>query len=197
MTQCIPCRNKNARGNNMKLLVVVDMQIDFISGSLGSCDALKVVPNIAKLIREFDGIIAVTYDTHGEDYLSTQEGQILPVRHCIENSAGWQLHPEVAQALAECASKVAYTIKKPAFGSLELANQIAVLGKKHTIDEIVIAGLCTDICVISNALLIKAAVPEVKITVDASCCAGTSPENHNNALKAMHMCHICLQNHKL
>lgn len=169
-----------------RLLVVVDMQKDFIDGALGTAEAVKIVDNVARKIKEFDGDIVYTMDTHTEDYLSTNEGRRLPVRHCITGSDGWQLNGVIEDALK---SRGAYEKRymKNTFGSTLLAEDLA---KEYALEEIVLVGLCTDICVISNALLLKAFMPEIKITVDGSCCAGVTPESHENALAAMKMCQI-------
>jgi Amidases related to nicotinamidase len=171
----------------MKVLVVVDMQNDFITGSLGTDEAVKIVPNVVQRIAEFDGEILATMDTHHADYLNTQEGKNLPVPHCIKTTDGWNLCQSVADVLWE---KRGETFRKPAFGSCDLAFHLAKGNIREQLDEIVLVGLCTDVCVISNALLIKAFLPEVKITVDASCCAGVTPESHKTALAAMKMCQI-------
>ena len=146
------------------LLVVVDMQIDFISGALGTKEAETIVPAVIQRIREFPGDVVYTRDTHGADYLSTQEGKHLPVVHCISGTAGWEIHPDVLQA-----------------------------GYGKTVQiKVTLIGLCTDICVISNALCLKAALWETPIGVRPSCCAGVTPESHNNALSALQMCQIDL-----
>lgn len=181
----------------MKVLVVVDMQKDFVDGALGSTEAQAIVSNVCNKIKAFDGVFAVTFDTHQEDYLNTQEGSKLPVAHCIKGTEGWKLDCSVAAALEErmtvnkCESHVFY---KPTFGSVELAEKLVELHSKEPIEEIVLIGLCTDICVISNAMLIKAFLPEIKITVDASCCSGVTPDSHQNALNAMKMCQINIEN---
>ena len=166
-----------------KLLLVVDMQNDFIHGALGTKEAMEILPKVIDKIKNHKGEIIFTRDTHGKEYLKTQEGKNLPVEHCIEGTYGWQLHEEI-QRLAE--KKESRIINKPSFGSLELPNII----KDFKISNIEIVGLCTDICVISNAMILKAAMPEVNISVDSSCCAGVTPESHDNALKAMKMCQI-------
>lgn len=175
----------------MKLLVVVDMQNDFVSGSLGSADAQAIVGNVAALIRAFDGEILYTMDTHLPDYLDTQEGRRLPVRHCIAGTEGWQLDPEIARALAgRKAADEAHMVVKGTFGPKDLPQRIQpLLGVDEPLD-VTVVGLCTDICVISTALLIKAFYPEAHITVDASCCAGASREGHRTALAAMGPCQI-------
>ena len=165
------------------LLVVVDMQIDFISGALGTKEAETIVPAVIQRIQEFPGDVVYTRDTHGTDYLSTQEGKHLPVVHCISGTAGWEIHPDVLQAGY---GKTVQIIDKPTFGSQALCR----FAETENYDAIELIGLCTDICVISNALLVKAALPEVPIIVDAACCAGVTPESHENALNAMKMCQI-------
>ncbi len=160
----------------MKYLIVVDMQVDFISGSLGSDDAIRIVPNVAEKIKGFGGRVIFTRDTHGENYMETQEGKKLPVKHCIKGTDGWQICPELMPYAENIIDKVT-------FGSVELPSVIK--SYNDDIDEIELCGLCTDICVISNAMVLKAAFPEVKITVDQSCCAGVTKESHNIAISAM------------
>lgn len=167
----------------MNYLIVVDMQVDFVNGALGTAEAVGIVPAVEKRIREFDGKVIFTRDTHQENYLSTQEGRNLPVPHCIRDTFGWQIIPEL-QPL--CTS----VIDKPTFGSTALMELLRSEHEKQPIGSITLIGLCTDICVISNALLLKAAMPEVEISVDAACCAGVTPESHANALAAMKMCQI-------
>lgn len=169
-----------------KVLVVVDMQKDFVDGSLGTKEAVQIVPKVAEKIRAFDGDIFVTYDTHFENYLETAEGRKLPVEHCIKGTDGWKLDKDVAAAL----EGKAYTpVEKLTFGSVALPGMIekAAGGEEFCVELI---GLCTDICVVSNALLIKAAFPEVPIAVDSSCCAGVTPEKHEAALETMRSCQI-------
>ena len=168
----------------MHVLVVVDMQKDFIDGALGTKEAQAIVPRVVEKIENFDGRVIATRDTHGENYLQTAEGKKLPVVHCIQGTDGWQLHPDIAALISR------KPIDKPTFGSTELAKLLEKCHSDHTIDSITLVGLCTDICVISNALLLKAVLPEVPIFVDASCCAGVTPESHENALRAMEMCQI-------
>lgn len=160
----------------MKYLIVVDMQVDFISGALGSDLAKAIVPNVVNKVKSFDGTVIFTRDTHFSDYMNTQEGKNLPVTHCIKDSDGWQICDE----LKPYAKTV---IDKITFGSVELPKLIESYGE--TIERIELCGLCTDICVISNAFLLKAAFPEVPITVDSACSAGVTIESHNNALSAM------------
>ena len=160
----------------MKYLIVVDMQVDFITGALGSDLATAIVPNVVEKVKHFDGKVIFTRDTHFADYMSTQEGRNLPVPHCIKNSDGWQICDELLP-FAET------VVDKPTFGSTALAHLLA--SSAESMEEIELCGLCTDICVISNAMILKAAFPEVKMTVDASCCAGVTVESHNTALNAM------------
>lgn len=167
----------------MDVLVVVDMQNDFISGSLGTPEAVRIVPSVIQKIKAFKGEVLFTRDTHSKDYLKTQEGRNLPVEHCIKDSDGWALYPQIA-ALAE-EGKI---IDKPGFGSLELPEKIKTLVGEP--DSITLIGLCTDICVISNAMILKAFFPETPIWVDATCCAGVTPESHERALESMKTCQI-------
>jgi nicotinamidase-related amidase len=160
----------------MKYLIVVDMQVDFISGALGSRDAEAIVPRVLDKVKGFDGKVIFTRDTHLDDYLTTQEGKKLPVSHCIKGSEGWQICTELSPYAKDI-------IDKPTFGSMFLPEFIKSLGEP--IEKIELCGLCTDICVISNAMVLKAAFPEVSISVDASCSAGVTPESHSTALAAM------------
>ena len=173
----------------MKYLIVVDMQNDFITGSLGTKEAEAILPKVIEKVKNFDGTVIYTKDTHQADYLTTQEGKNLPVEHCIEGTWGWMLADELEEL-----SKKNEVINKPTFGSVELANYLAEENKKNVIEEIELCGLCTDICVISNALVIKASLTEVPVTVDASCCAGVTPESHFNALSSMKMCQVEVRN---
>lgn len=169
-----------------KILVVVDMQKDFVDGALGSKEAIAIVPSVVKKISEFDGEIYVTYDTHFENYMDTAEGKMLPVPHCIKDTDGWKLNDEVEQALA---AKNYTPVEKKTFGSVDLP----ILIKKAVGDEeftVELIGLCTDICVVSNALIIKANFPEAPINVDAACCAGVTPKKHKAALETMRSCQI-------
>lgn len=173
----------------MKVLVVVDMQNDFINGALGTKEAEAVVPGVVEKIREFDGKIIATRDTHGEDYLESEEGKHLPVVHCVKGTEGWEIRREVEEALR--AKSGYWVIDKPAFGSVELGECVKKLDEtEESVEEITLIGLCTDICVISNALLLKAYLPEVPVRVEASCCAGVTPQSHEQALEAMKMCQI-------
>ena len=168
----------------MDILIVVDMQNDFIDGTLGTEEAVKIVPKVVKKIKEFDGIVLATRDTHSEEYLETQEGKKLPIKHCIKNSTGWEIRKEVSEVLN------AKIIDKPTFGSLELAENLKELNSKEKIESITLIGLCTDICVISNAIIAKASLPEVPIIIDSNCCAGVTIESHTRALEAMKSCQI-------
>ena len=160
----------------MKYLIVVDMQNDFITGSLGSSHAAGIIPAVVKKVKSFDGSVIFTRDTHGTDYMDTQEGRKLPVVHCVKGTNGW----EICDALKPYVKTV---VDKITFGSMELPGILAAFGEP--VEEITLCGLCTDICVISNAMILKAAFPEVQIIVDASCCAGVTMESHRTALNAM------------
>ncbi|MDO5409778.1 MAG: isochorismatase family cysteine hydrolase [Lachnospiraceae bacterium] len=167
-----------------KLLVVVDMQVDFVNGSLGTAEAVSIVPAVVNKITaelENGSTVVFTKDTHFENYLETQEGKNLPVVHCVKGTEGWELVPELRKLAAE-----RMVIEKVTFGSTKLAHYAA----QNQFDEIELIGLCTDICVISNALLMKAALPEALIKVCEACCAGVTPQSHKNALEAMKMCQI-------
>lgn len=160
----------------MKYLIVVDMQVDFISGSLGSPLAVTIVPNVAEKVKNFDGRVIFTRDTHFENYMNTLEGKNLPVPHCVKDSDGWQICDEL-KSYAET------VVDKTTFGSIELPKLLESFGEP--IEKIELCGLCTDICVISNAMVLKAAFPEVPIAVYSACSAGVSVESHNTALDAM------------
>lgn len=172
-----------------KILIVIDMQNDFIDAALGTEEAVAIVEAAKEKIRSYpaENVIA-TMDTHGENYMQTQEGKYLPVPHCIKGTEGWQIRPDIAELLDG-----AKIIEKPTFGSIALAESLKALSERETI-ELELIGLCTDICVVSNALLLKAAMPEVKISVDASCCAGVTPEKHLAALETMRSCQIQIIN---
>lgn len=170
------------------ILIVVDMQNDFIDGALGTKEAQAIVPLVAEKIKSFKGKVIFTRDTHGEDYLNTQEGRKLPVPHCIKGTDGWQIAPELNKLCKQP------PVDKVTFGSSELAELLKAENEKESIDSITLIGLCTDICVISNAMVLKAFLPETEIIVDASCCAGVTPESHNTALEAMKVCQIRIDN---
>ena len=167
-----------------QILIIVDMQNDFIDGALGTKEAVAIVPKVEDKIRNFDGEVFFTRDTHETWYLETQEGKNLPVPHCIRGTEGWQIRKELD------ALRKTEPIDKETFGSTDLAADLLALHEDEEIGSITLVGLCTDICVISNTLLLKATLPEVPIYVDAACCAGVTPESHENALKAMETCQI-------
>lgn len=170
-----------------KLLVIIDMQQDFTYGALKNQAAIDIIPAIVRKAEQFPGEVVFTQDTHGPDYLSTQEGRRLPVPHCIQGTPGWELVAPLDQLCREKGCKV---YCKPSFGSTGLAHPLAAAHCAEPYEEIQLVGVCTDICVISNALLLKAALPEVPITVDAACCAGVTPESHATALAAMRACQV-------
>ena len=168
-----------------KILIVVDIQKDFVDGSLGTNEAVRIVDNAVRKIKSHDGKIYVTFDTHEDNYLNTSEGKNLPVSHCIKGTEGHALDTKIINALI---NKDWVAVEKPTFGSTELPTLIK---NNHGTDiEIDLIGLCTDICVVSNALILKALYPDTEITVDASCCACVTPESHKAALLTMKMCQI-------
>lgn len=169
----------------MRYLLVIDMQNDFIDGALGTAEAVAIVPLVAQKIaqRRAEGFqVIFTRDTHAENYLLTQEGRKLPVVHCLRGTHGWQITDKLPVASGD------QIVDKVTFGAFALPQYL------HEPEEIELVGLCTDICVISNAMLLKAAFPETELSVDAACCAGVSPECHRNALNAMKMCQISIEN---
>ena len=171
-----------------KILVAVDLQNDFIDGALGTKEAQAIIPAAAARIRELreaGAEIFATLDTHGEDYPQTQEGRKLPVAHCIRNTEGWQLNPVIREALGDCTP-----VEKPAFGSTRLPEMIRERIGEEKDAAIELLGLCTDICVVSNALILKAAFPEAAVQVNSACCAGVTPEKHRAALETMASCQI-------
>ena len=171
-----------------KLLIVIDMQKDFIDGALGSKEAEAIVPAVLAEIRKYTPEdVIFTRDTHEKDYLNTQEGNMLPVPHCIRGTDGWQIRPELADAAPE-----ALVFDKPTFGSTALAGHIRNLSDSEEI-EVEICGLCTDICVVSNALLIKAACPEIRISLNPALCAGVKTEKHKAAIETMASCQIIIK----
>ncbi|MBR5658901.1 MAG: cysteine hydrolase [Lachnospiraceae bacterium] len=175
-----------------KLLIVVDMQNDFVTGALRNEDAIAIVPTVAEKIRaakEAGTEVIFTRDTHFEDYMETEEGRNLPVLHCLKGTEGWEIIDEL-KAWTEDAK----IIDKITFGARELGDYLAEENEKEKIDEVELIGICTDICVISNALLTKAFLPNIPIGVDAACCAGITPQTHKNALEAMKMCQIRVTN---
>lgn len=174
----------------MNVLIVVDMQNDFVSGALGTPEAREIVPAVVERVEE--GVrrgerILFTRDTHGADYLETQEGKHLPVPHCIRGTEGW----EIVEPLRKYAE---HPIDKPTFGSSQLDRLLLAENEGTPIEKVTLIGLCTDICVISNALLVKAFLPEAEVAVDAACCAGVTPESHRTALAAMGPCQISVEN---
>ena len=176
----------------MNILIVVDMQNDFIDGALGTAEAAAIVPAVVEKIRHFEGRILYTRDTHSDRYLDTQEGRNLPVPHCIKGTPGWEIRSEIAALQQEPPIDKA-TFGSPALGNLLKAQDDELKSQgKSGIEAVTLIGLCTDICVISNALLVKAFLPEVPVIVDASCCAGVTPESHRTALDAMKMCQIMI-----
>lgn len=178
----------------MKILVVIDMQNDFIDGALGTKEAQAIVPKVAEKIKNFDGKVFYTRDTHDEKYLETQEGKNLLVKHCIRGTDGWKLTPEIDVL---CEGDI---LNKSSFGSIELGfklndyrSNLRVI-KNERVESITLIGVCTDICVISNAMILKAFFPDKPIIVDAACCAGSTPESHKNALAVMKTCQIQIEN---
>lgn len=169
----------------MKILVVVDMQNDFIDGALGTPEAVSIVPYVKEVIESFDGKVLFTRDTHFADYMDTQEGKNLPVPHCVKDTEGWQIRKEL-DALRKTPA-----IDKITFGSKDL---VEILKEEPSVESITFVGLCTDICVISNVMLTKAFFPEIPLIVDAKACAGVTPESHQNALAAMKMCQVRIVN---
>lgn len=187
-----------------KVLIVVDMQNDFITGVLGTEEARAITPKVAQYIRDHadkDTVLFFTRDTHDADYLNTQEGKKLPVPHCLKDTYGWELAPEMEEVIYDTRDKYSdfdtyfpyvsdHIIDKPTFGSIDLQNLLYVLDEEDDVKEITLLGVCTDICVISNAMLAKATLPEATVKVVADCCAGVSPETHKTALEAMKLCQI-------
>ena len=189
-----------------KVLVVVDMQNDFCGpdGVLTTPEAQAIVPKVAQYIRDNankDTVLFFTRDTHDTNYLDTQEGRRLPILHCLKDTYGWELVPEMEEAIYDTRGKYSdfdtyfpfvsdHIINKPTFGSVDFQNLLYILDEEDDIEEITFLGVCTDICVISNAILAKATLPEATIKVVANCCAGVSPERHNAALEAMDYCQI-------
>lgn len=170
------------------VLVVVDMQNDFIDGALGTKEAEAIVPKVKEKIENFEGTVLYTRDTHTHEYMSTQEGRNLPVEHCIKGSFGWQIRTEL-DVLRNTPA-----IDKVTFGSSLLPEKLLAMNAVDPIESITFVGLCTDICVISNVMITKAFLPEVPVIVDAVCCAGVTPESHKNALEAMKVCQVKVEN---
>ncbi|MBO5230084.1 MAG: cysteine hydrolase [Clostridia bacterium] len=173
----------------MNFLIVIDMQNDFIDGVLGTKEAVAILPAVKERIKNFNGRVLFTRDTHESDYLSTQEGRNLPVEHCMRDTHGWQINAELDALRKE------EPIDKPVFGSVALGQLLKAYDTyEEKIENITLIGVCTDICVISNAMLIKSFLPETPIFVDAACCAGVTPESHERALDAMAVCQIKVLN---
>lgn len=170
------------------ILLVIDMQNDFIDGALGTAEAVSIVENVVRKVRDFAGTVIFTRDTHEEGYMDTQEGRNLPVPHCIRGTHGWEICGALQPYVRED------VIDKVTFGSSELGGILKKMNETEPVGSITLVGLCTDICVISNAMIAKAFLPEVPVTVDAACCAGVTPESHRNALAAMKMCQITVEN---
>jgi nicotinamidase-related amidase len=193
-----------------KVLVIVDMQNDFVDGALGTPEAQAIVPKVADYIREHvdeNTVLLITKDTHNTNYMETLEGKNLPVAHCIKNTHGWELAPAIQEAIYDTREKYNsfdsyfpyvgdHIIEKPTFGSVDFQNLLYVLdedtytGRVGQVEEITLMGLCTGICVLSNAILAKATFPEVPVRVVADCCACVTPTSHQTALDAMKLCQI-------
>ncbi len=173
----------------MKYLIVVDVQKDFVGGDLGSKEAAEMLSSLIQKVKSFDGEVIFTKDTHFENYLETQEGRLLPVKHCIKNTDGWEFPTELAP-LAE--GRKVY--EKSAFASRQLAEDMLKSYECGKVDSVELVGICTDICVVSNALMLKGFMPELTISVDASCCAGVTPQKHNAALDTMESCQVIVTN---
>ena len=167
-------------------LIVVDMQNDFVDGALGTPEAQAILPYVKSLINDFSGEIIYTRDTHSEDYLSTREGRHLPVKHCTLGTQGWQ----IVDGIYKPGSRV---FDKPTFGSYELAEFLFAENEREPIADVTLIGVCTDICVVSNAMLIKARLPEIDVCVDSRACAGVTPASHDAALATMGMCQIIIK----
>jgi nicotinamidase-related amidase len=171
-----------------KILIVVDIQKDFVDGSLGTKEAVAIIGNACERIKSHNGKIYVTFDTHGSDYMDSSEGKNLPVSHCIKGTDGHALDENIKNALD---GKDWVAVEKPTFGSVDLP---VIIKNNHGTDvEIELIGLCTDICVVSNALILKANFPESKIAVVENCCAGVTPEKHNAAIETMKSCQIVIE----
>lgn len=176
-----------------KYLVVVDMQNDFVDGALGTPEAVTIVPKVVEKINGFNGSIFVTMDTHDDGYMNTLEGHKLPVPHCVQGTEGYKLNGEVMEALGGRSYNI---VRKNVFGSVVLAHRIVddLFNHYENPDgagfSIELVGLCTDICVVANAIILKTFFPEAEISVDASCCAGTTPDKHRDALNVMKSCQI-------
>jgi len=173
-----------------KILIVVDMQKDFVDGALGTKEAVAIVDAVVEKVKNFDGEVIFTRDTHFENYMETQEGKNLPVVHCVKNTDGWQIIPKLDVLCKEMGCKC---YDKPTFGSTELAEDLKKAYAAGEIESVELIGLCTDICVVSNALMIKAFMPELPVALDSACCAGVTPAKHEAALETMRSCQILVK----
>ena len=173
-----------------KVLIVVDMQKDFVDGALGTKEAVAIVDAVVEKVKTFDGEVIFTRDTHFDNYMETQEGANLPVPHCVKDTEGWDLIPELKAFCEEMKCKV---YDKPTFGSTELAADLKALYDAGELESVELIGICTDICVVSNALLIKAFMTELPVSLDSSCCAGVTPEKHESALETMRSCQVLVK----
>lgn len=172
------------------VLIVVDMQKDFVNGSLGTKEAVAIVDAVVEKVKAFDGEVIFTRDTHFENYMETQEGKNLPVVHCIKDTEGWEIVPELKTL---CEEKGCKCYDKPTFGSTALAEDLKNLYDAGELEAVELVGICTDICVVSNALMIKAFMPELQVELDSACCAGVTPEKHEAALETMRSCQILVK----
>lgn len=173
-----------------KVLIVVDMQKDFVDGSLGTKEAVGIVDAVVAKVKAFEGEVIFTRDTHYDNYMDSQEGKNLPVIHCVKDTEGWEIIPELKLLAEESGSKC---YDKLTFGSTFLAEDLKKAYEAGEIASVELVGLCTDICVVSNALLIKAFMPELQVSVDSACCAGVTPEKHEAALETMRSCQILVK----
>lgn len=173
-----------------KVLVIVDMQKDFVDGALGTKEAVAIVNAVVEKMNTFEGEVIFTRDTHFENYMDTQEGENLPVVHCIKGTEGWELIPQLKEF---CEKKGCKCYDKPTFGSTALAEDLKKAYDAGEIESVELVGLCTDICVVSNALMIKAFMPELLVSLDSACCAGVTPEKHEAALETMRSCQILVK----
>lgn len=173
-----------------KVLIVVDMQKDFVNGSLGTKEAAAIAATVVEKVKNFDGEVIFTRDTHFEDYMDTQEGKNLPVVHCVKGTEGWEIIPELKVL---CEKKNCKCYDKPTFGSTALAADLKNMYEAGELESVELVGICTDICVVSNAIMIKAFMPELPVALDSACCAGVTPEKHEAALETMRSCQILVK----
>lgn len=171
----------------MQTLIIIDVQNDFITGSLGTKEAQQMLPRLIQKAKDYDGEIIMTQDTHCDDYMNTQEGRMLPIPHCIAETDGWNF-PDQLNAIRE--EKQAAVYRKNCFGSTQMVEDLKRKYEAGNLESVELAGICTDVCVISNALMIKAALPELPVVVDASCCTGVTVKKHEAALEVMESCQI-------